>query len=73
MSPSSTSTRRTTCPDTGRTLTSKLPLVELSRLLAEVREQLLGLLSLVEQRESPEVAALPDRDFHITEPLDLPA
>lgn len=50
----------------------KVPLAELPRLLAEVREQLLSLLILVERKEGPEVAALLDRDLHITEPLDLP-
>lgn len=48
----------------------RLPLAELPRLLTGVREQLLALLSLVERKEGPEVAALLDRDLHVTDPLD---
>ncbi|WP_017587406.1 hypothetical protein [Nocardiopsis ganjiahuensis] len=56
----------------GREQRVRIPLAELPRLLTGVREQLLVLLALVERKEGPEVAALLDRDLHVTDPLDLP-
>lgn len=53
----------------GREQRIEIPLRDLPHLLAQARGRLLGLLALVEAGEGPEVAALLDRDLHITDPL----
>lgn len=47
----------------------EIPLRNLPYLLAQARDRLLGLLALVEAGEGPEVAALLNRDLHITDPF----
>ncbi|MFJ6021801.1 hypothetical protein ACIQFP_20855 [Nocardiopsis alba] len=56
----------------GRELRIDLPLRDLPGLLTRVHEDLRDLLTLVERERGAEVAALLDRDLHISDPLDLP-